>query len=348
VALTERVAVEAETPLDLLEAVEAAPPAIRRATPGTHPAQRHPTPTRATGALPDKAGPWHDVLAFHEQERPDEIAIRFFEDEGEEPVLTFGGLVQDARAVAAGLLERGLEPGQAVAIMLPTSPDYFPTFAGIWLAGAVPVPIYPPFRPSHLEEHVHRQAGILRNCEAAFLVTTGDLGRVAGLLRQQVPSLRDVIEPKALESRATPPRPTTQPAMTGLLQYTSGSTAAPKGVILSHANLLANVRAIGTGVKVRRDDVTVSWLPLYHDMGLIGAWLGSLYHGLPLVLMSPLAFIGRPARWLRAIHRHRGTLTAGPNFAFDLCARRIRDEELEGLDLSSLRGVYNGAEAVSP
>jgi 1-acyl-sn-glycerol-3-phosphate acyltransferase len=118
--------------------------------------------------------------------------------------------------------------------------------------------------------------------------------------------------------------------------------------VLSHANLLANVRAIGDAVEVRPDDVTVSWLPLYHDMGLIGAWLGTLYHAVPLVLMSPLAFIGRPARWLEAIHRHQGTITAAPNFAFDLCTRRIRDEELAGLDLSCLRAVYNGAEAVSP
>jgi 1-acyl-sn-glycerol-3-phosphate acyltransferase len=179
-------------------------------------------------------------------------------------------------------------------------------------------------------------------------VTTPELARVAGLLQGQVASLRGVLEPDALATRGQPPRPVVAAEDTGLLQYTSGSTAAPKGVVLSHANLLANVRAIGAGVEARPGDVTVSWLPLYHDMGLIGAWLGSLYHGVPLVLMSPLAFIGRPARWLEAIHRHRGTITAAPNFAFDLAVRRIRESELEGLDLSSLRAVYNGAEAVSP
>ena len=345
VTLGEQTAVEAETPADLLAAVEGAPAR-------TLPSRPKPAAARVRErdrlALPDAAETWLDVMEFHEHEHADAVSIRFHEDAGDEAVLTHGGLAEAARRIAAGLLERGLEPGEAVALMLPTGPDYFKSFAGIWRAGGVPVPIYPPFRPSQLAEHVRRQTGILTNCRAAFLVTTGDLGRVAGLLREQVPSLRAVLSPENLASPAKAPRPVVGMDDTGLLQYTSGSTSAPKGVVLTHANLLANVRAIGAAVEVRSDDVTVSWLPLYHDMGLIGAWLGSLYHGIPLVLMSPLAFIGRPARWLEAIHRHRGTLTAAPNFAFDLCVRRIRDAELDGLDLSSLRCVYNGAEAVSP
>ena len=345
VGLGEQVAVEAETPADLWRAIEAAP--ARRTTAEPKPVARQ----RETGsrlALPDAAETWLDVLDFHERRQPDAVAIRFFAEHGHEAVFTFADLARDARAIAAGLLERGLEPGEAVALMLPTGPDYFRSFAGIWRAGGVPVPIYPPFRPAQLKEHVRRQAGILGNCQAVYLLATGDLARVAGLLRQQVPSLRDVVAPDALLSAARAPRPALEASDTGLLQYTSGSTSAPKGVVLAHANLLANVRAIGAAVGVRPDDVTVSWLPLYHDMGLIGAWLGSLYHGIPLVLMSPLAFIGRPVRWLEAIHRHRGTLTAAPNFAYDLCVRRIRDNELEGLDLSSLRGLYNGAEAINP
>ncbi|CAN0469264.1 unnamed protein product, partial [Phaeothamnion confervicola] len=134
---------------------------------------------------------------------------------------------------------------------------------------------------------------------------------------------------------------------TAFLQYTSGSTGDPKGVVLSHANLLANIRADGQGLAVTPQDVFVSWLPLYHDMGLIGAWLGSLYHGVPLVLMSPLSFLARPQRWLWAIHRHRGTLSAAPNFAYELCVSRIADQDLEGLDLSSWRLALNGAEAIS-
>jgi 1-acyl-sn-glycerol-3-phosphate acyltransferase len=132
------------------------------------------------------------------------------------------------------------------------------------------------------------------------------------------------------------------------IQYTSGSTGAPKGVALTHDNLLANIRAMAHAIQATPRDVFVSWLPLYHDMGLIGAWLGSLYVGFPLVVMSPLAFLSRPLRWLQAIDRYRGTLSAGPNFAYELCLKRIDDAALAQLDLSSWRLAFNGAEAVSP
>ena len=133
-----------------------------------------------------------------------------------------------------------------------------------------------------------------------------------------------------------------------LIQYTSGSTGAPKGVLLSHANLLANIRAGGEAIAMSPEDVTVSWLPLYHDMGLIGSWLASLYFGIPIVILSPLAFLSRPARWLQAIHAHRATLSPAPNFAFDLCARKVTDAEIEDLDLGSWRLAFNGSEPVSP
>ena len=122
-----------------------------------------------------------------------------------------------------------------------------------------------------------------------------------------------------------------------LIQYTSGSTGQPKGVLLTHDNLLANVRSIAAGLEMRPTDAGVSWLPLYHDMGLIGSWLTCLHQGLPLTLLSPTAFLARPERWLWAIHQRRATLSAAPNFAYELCARRIPDEALEGLDLSSWR-----------
>ena len=133
-----------------------------------------------------------------------------------------------------------------------------------------------------------------------------------------------------------------------LLQYTSGSTGDPKGVVLTHANLLANIRAVGEAVKMGPDDVGVSWLPLYHDMGLIGAWLTLLYYGIPLAVMSPIAFLMRPERWLWAIHNHRGTMSTAPNFAYELCVRKIADKDIEGLDLSSWRMAMNGAEPVNP
>jgi len=132
------------------------------------------------------------------------------------------------------------------------------------------------------------------------------------------------------------------------IQYTSGSTGNPKGVVLTHANLLSNIRAMGKVVKAGPEDVFVSWLPLYHDMGLIGAWLGSLYYSALFVVMSPLDFLARPERWLWAIHRYRGTLSASPNFGYEYSMHRLKDADLTGLDLSSWRAAFNGAEAVSP
>src|SRR5207253_4000983 len=133
-----------------------------------------------------------------------------------------------------------------------------------------------------------------------------------------------------------------------LLQYTSGSTGDPKGVMLTHANLLANIRAIGEAVQLTSKDVGISWLPLYHDMGLIGSWLTLLHFGTPVCVISPLAFLTRPERWLRAFHKHRGTIAAAPNFAYELCVRKIADKDIEGVDLSSWRAALNGAEPVNP
>ena len=133
-----------------------------------------------------------------------------------------------------------------------------------------------------------------------------------------------------------------------LIQYTSGSTGDPKGVVLTQGNVMANIRAIGAGLQVQPTDKAVSWLPLYHDMGLIGSWLAALYFGVPIAILSPLAFLSRPERWLWAIHHHRATISPAPNFAYELCARRIDERAIEGLDLSCWRAALNGAEPVSP
>ena len=233
--------------------------------------------------------------------------------------------------------------------MLPTGPEYFYTYFGILLAGGIPVPIYPPARLSQIEEHVRRHAGILSNAEATILVTVPEARGVARLLEARVAGLRRVVTVAELQEGGRAPLPVPiRPDDIAFIQYTSGSTGDPKGVVLTHANLLANIRAIGEAIDVRPDDVLVSWLPLYHDMGLIGVWLASLYFAMPLVVMSPLAFLARPERWLRAIQRYRGTISAAPNFAYELCVKRIDDAEIDGLDLSSWRIAVNGAEPVIP
>jgi 1-acyl-sn-glycerol-3-phosphate acyltransferase len=247
-----------------------------------------------------------------------------------------------------GSCGRGVRPGETVAIMLATSVDYFAAFFGVLLAGAVPVPLYPPARSAHFDDYLRRQIGILDNAQSVALVTSLDAERVARVLRAPLASLRHVTTVADLE-RGHPAevRPPVRADDIALLQYTSGSTGSPKGVVLTHADLLANIRAMAQAARVDASDIFVSWLPLYHDMGLIGAWLGSMCIGFPLVLMSPVSFLVRPVRWLRAISDHRATLSAAPNFGFELCARKVRDDDLEGLDLSSLRMVFNGAEPVS-
>src|ERR1019366_3040137 len=201
-----------------------------------------------------------------------------------------------------------------------------------------------------LEEHLRRQAGILGNCLAAMLITVPEAGTVARLLQASTPSLKRIVS--VAEFIAAPAAPTSRsgpgPGDTAFLQYTSGSTGNPKGVILTHANLLANIRAMGRAIEIIPGDVFVSWLPLYHDMGLIGAWIGSLYYAMPLIVMPPTDFLGRPERWLWAIHRYRATLSAGPNFAYEMCATRLDESRLAGLNLSSWRIAFNGSEPVSP
>ncbi|WP_316976395.1 AMP-binding protein [Shumkonia mesophila] len=352
VALPETVLGSAETPRELLRAVAAAQAAPGRRA-GPPPAATPAAPAaQPVGSLPHRAETLIEALAHHAAANAGRTHIRFYADEGDGEVLTYGGLHGGAARVAAGLRAGGLGPGEAVILMLPTGPDYFLAFFGVLMAGGIPVPIYPPARPTQIEEHVRRHAGLARNCRAAAMITDDEARRLGRLLRSQVEGLRHVVTVAELTAAAVTADAGALPAVAAgdiaFLQYTSGSTGTPKGVTLTHANLLANVRAMGKALEVGPGDVCVSWLPLYHDMGLIGAWLGSLYHGIPLVLMAPLSFLGRPARWLHAIHRYRGTISAAPNFAYEMALRRIPERDLEGLDLASWRIAANGAEPVSP
>jgi len=294
-----------------------------------------------------------EALRWQVEQGPDRLHINLRTDDGAEHLITYGSLYRDAGGVAAGLRDRGVVPGERVALLLRTEPAFFQAYFGILLAGGVPVPLYPPFRADQIEEYAARQAAILQNASARVLLTFAEAERAAALLRPLAPSLTTVttVPEIAIETASWSAGPRghdgdgSEDAL-ALIQYTSGSTGAPKGVALSHANLLANIRSIGEAFHLTGEDVGVTWLPLYHDMGLIGAWFAPLYHGMPIVSMSPLAFLAKPVRWLEAISRHRGTITAAPNFAYDLCARKIGEAELAGLDLSSWRAALNGAEAV--
>jgi fatty-acyl-CoA synthase len=330
----------------LVQARQGAAPAAAPVLPASEPAESVWLP------VPDSVETLADVLRFRAGAMPRETHVCFEEADGAEQVLTYGALLERAMNVARWLEFRGLEKGDRVALMLPTCLEFFSCFFGVMFAGGIPIPIYPPFRADRIEEYATRQSMILRNAEARVLITFREAERVARLIRPDVPSLERVVEAARLTEAQEKPvagllnRPKADDIC--FLQYTSGSTAAPKGVMVTHANLLANIRAMGRAIDARPGDGAASWLPLYHDMGLIGAWMLPLFFGFPLTLLSPVTFLTHPVRWLRAITRRRATLTAGPNFAYELCIRKIPDSELEGLDLSSIRGAMNGAEPVLP
>lgn len=300
------------------------------------------------GGEPGDAETLNAAMDWHLQRHPDRTHLYVYGDGDEPQVISYGELNREAQAIATALAARGIRHGDRIALMLPTSPDYFFAFLGILRAGAVPVPIYPPARPSQLEEHLRRHGRILSNAGAELLITVDEARKVAHLLHAEAPHLRHVVTLAELDalSASAAPRPPGASSL-ALLQYTSGSTGDPKGVRLTHAQLLANIRAMGERLEAAPDDVFVSWLPLYHDMGLIAAWLASLYYGIPLVVMSPLAFLSHPLRWLELIDRHRGTISGAPNFGYELCLRAIPPEQVQTLDLSSWRVAFNGAEPVS-
>ncbi len=344
VRLADHVFGTAETPRDLLEAI---------ANAGGRGIDMQPVPaaptTSETVGIPENAATLTEVLDWHATHHGERVHLQLIEQEGENDApMSYAELRKAAHAIAAGLQHRGLQTGDTVALMLPTGRDYFMAFFGILYAGGVPVPLYPPARPTQLEDHMLRQADILGNAACTLLITVPQAKPLAQLLRLRASTLKAVYTVSDLTTGVSVGFPILSGNRIAFLQYTSGSTGNPKGVILTHDNLLANIRADGAVIEAQSSDVFVSWLPLYHDMGLIGAWLGSLYFGARLVIMSPLAFLARPERWLWALHRHGGTLSAAPNFAYGLCVSRIDDRDIEGLDLSRWRLTLNGAEAISP
>ena len=368
VRIPDSAAAEANTPEDLANAISTSPETVAGAGPDSGmraslAVQRLARGTAEVGIA--SAETLLDVLRHRAAHDTDRTHLQITEDdegEGRNVSLTFGELHAAGQRCAAELMRRGVTAGSRVALMLPTSRAFFVCYTGILLAGAIPVPIYPPFRAAGIEEYAARQSAILNNAGVCLLLTFRRAETVAKLLKPRVHSLAGVEDAEnflEVADKASPPSPGALPLhLTGkrarqasdiaLLQYTSGSTGDPKGVVLTHANLLANMRAIGEAMQMGAGDVGISWLPLYHDMGLIGAWLTLLYYGIPLAVMSPIAFLTRPERWLWAFHKHRGTIAAAPNFAYELCVRKIADKDIEGLDLSSWRIAMNGAEPVNP
>jgi acyl-CoA synthetase (AMP-forming)/AMP-acid ligase II len=260
-------------------------------------------------------------------------------------------LVRNRALDACGRLQaRGVSAGDRVALVLPTSIEFFDAFFGVLLAGAVPVPLYPPVRLGRLDEYAARTARMLELVRATVVVTDR---RVRRLLGQAVASARPRLGCVALDELpdATPRPQNVGPDDLALVQFSSGTTVDPKPVALSHRAVVAQtlrLKEFWPQPEGRTMDSGVSWLPLYHDMGLIGCVLPALEHPGTLTLIPPELFVARPVVWLRAISRYRATISPAPNFAYGLCLDKIEDGELEGVDLSCWRIALNGAEPVAP
>jgi acyl transferase domain-containing protein/acyl-CoA synthetase (AMP-forming)/AMP-acid ligase II/thioesterase domain-containing protein/acyl carrier protein len=289
-----------------------------------------------------------DILRYRAVHQPEKRAYTFLsEGEAEEIYLTYGELDRRARASAARLQSQDLA-GRRVLLLYPPGLDYVSAFYGCLYAGAIPVLAFPP----RASRHTHRLQAILADAQATNILTTqslfSDLERRLAPLSNSRPFRCLTVEDLPDGAEDDWHAPATESRTPAFLQYTSGSTSAPKGVMVGHANLLHNLSVIYHGFDSRPDEeVGVFWLPIYHDMGLVGGILGAVYIGFSSILMSPASFLQRPVRWLEAITRYRGNLSGAPNFAYQLCIDRITPEQRASLDLSSWRAAFCGAEPIS-
>jgi 8-amino-7-oxononanoate synthase len=275
----------------------------------------------------------------------DRAFIYLVDGENEELQLSYRELDRQARAIGGRLQSLGLA-GERALLLYPAGLEFIAAFFGCLYAGVVAVPAYPPRRNRTME----RIEAIAADAQAKIALTTTEvLGRVQGVLDQS-PNLQNMTWQASDQIEKGQEANWREPDVHGdtlaFLQYTSGSTGKPKGVMLNHANLMHNSALIAYAFENTRSGVGVFWLPMYHDMGLIGGILQPLYLGCPNVLMSHVAFVQKPFRWLQAISKHKGTISGGPNFAYDHCVRKITPEQRETLDLSSWALAFSGAEPV--
>lgn len=287
-----------------------------------------------------------DLLSIRAAQQPEEVAYRFLEDgETDSSEITYRALQKRAQAIAAEL-QAVVSPGDRVLLLYQAGLSYVAAFLGCLYAGVVAVPAYPP-RNNH---SLLRLQTIVADAQAtATLTTSGVLANISRQIKQSsdLQQLKWLASDETTDELAQTWRePDVQGSTLAFLQYTSGSTGKPKGVMVSHSNLLHNLGLIQQAMGHSEDTIFVSWLPLFHDMGLIGKMLESLYVGSSCILMPPVSFLQKPFRWLNAISTYRATASGAPNFAYDLCVRKITDEQRATLDLSSWQVAFNGAEPV--
>lgn len=284
-----------------------------------------------------------EVLQHQAAARPDIAAVTVYSDRpGERPSLSFAELHIQASHLARQLAAETL-PGDRALLIFPSSLEFVVAYFACLMAGVVAVPMMLPRRNANHDA----SAAIIADCAPRLALSLASDPDPRGLLRERLAAHGIRHLPVALASapvRADDPR--SHPTGLAFLQYTSGSTSSPKGVMVSHRNLIDNLEMMRDRLGNHRDSAHVSWIPLYHDLGLIMNLLQPIYLGAPCVLMTPSGFMHRPLNWLRAIHDHRAEVAAAPNFAFDLCVARFRPEQMEGIDLSGWKIALNGAEPV--
>ena len=273
---------------------------------------------------------------------------------GQDLFISFHELRLQAQQRAAHLQSLGLRRGDRVALVVPDGEHFIPAFLGALWIGLIPVPLYPPLSLGKLDAFMDALVTILNVAKPRALITTERVGKILWSAVGRIPSLEKVITAEELQAPAPQPLP---PAADlkgediAFLQFTSGSTALPKGVMVTHGSLAANARAIvedGLQASPERGDVAVSWLPLYHDMGLIGLVIAPISFGIPVVYIPTLSFIKNATLWLETIHRYRGTLSFAPNFAYALVTKRAKPEQIARWDLSRMRVFGCGAEPINP
>ncbi|MFW5810402.1 MAG: fatty acyl-AMP ligase, partial [Thermodesulfobacteriota bacterium] len=302
--------------------------------------------TEARNTFPD----YIDLLHYRKTHQPDQTAFIFLKDgETEDGIFTYQALDRRARQIALRLRER-VHAGERALLLYPSGLDFIAAFFGCLYAGVIAVPVYPP-HPARPERTLPRLTAVAVDSEARFALTTASrlpqFHRTFSTVPELAPLEWITTDNIADEPAADWRKPSLTPEDIAFLQYTSGSTGDPKGVMVSHSNLIRNEEGIHRAYGVEPQDICVGWLPLYHDMGLIGNVLQSMYSGIPYIFMSPMAFLQRPVRWLEAISRYRATSTGGPNFAYDLCTRRVSAGQKALLDLSCWKIAFNGSEPIS-
>jgi fatty-acyl-CoA synthase len=273
-----------------------------------------------------------------------------FPSDGTERFRSYADIQREAFRVARALSDAGLRRGDLVGLVLGDAEAFLTALFGASIAGIIPASLYPPASTADLPRYIDLTATILRASAARAVLTSRSLAPHFEAVRATCPALSRVLAREDLEAPAAEPDRLPAVDDIALVQFTSGATSTPKGVMLTHRNLSANIEAINgpAGVAAAEADIAVSWLPLNHDMGLVGMALCPMFAARPAVLLPPAAFVKRPVEWLRAISRHRGTVSFAPHFAYDLCVRRVRDRDLAGLDLSCWRVAGCGAEPIHP